>query len=156
MFYEKIHYLTRLLSNKTTCIQHRSHLLVSGRKNLPLGIFARESTRRTWIIGRTNNSNERRRKRGESSSRAESAFIAPTSRLLMGRSKTGRNNPRPLRPTGMSGEGLGKATSQRGGRQPSEADDNTLRFGALSASGSTSSKPNGSASEWTMGDAFSV
>lgn len=75
----------------------------------------------------------------------------------MGRSKTGRNNPRPLRLTGMSGlEGLEKATSQRGGRQPSEADDNTLRFGALSASGSTSSKPNGSVRERTTGETRSL
>lgn len=42
----------------------------------------------------------------------------------------------------MSGAGLGKATSQRGGCEPSEADDNTLRFGALSASGSAGSNPN--------------
>lgn len=42
----------------------------------------------------------------------------------------------------MSAAGLGKATSQRGDCGPSEADDNTLRFGALSASGSTGSNPN--------------
>lgn len=129
-------------SNKTAYVQHWSHLPVPGRKISRWGS--------PWASQREGHGSQNERttatresqERGESGSWAESAFIAPTSRLLMGRSKTGRNNPRPLRPVGMSAEGLGKATSQRGDCEPSEVDDNTLRFGALSASESAGSNPN--------------
>lgn len=62
---------------------------------------------------------------------AESAFIAPTSRLLMVRSKTGRNNP--TDPPADVDRGFREGN--KGLRQePSEVGDNTLRFGALSLS----------------------
>lgn len=97
---------------------------------------------RERVNGRTGGRgmSEQQRPRAEGGSRtlsrAESAFIAPTSRLLMGRSKTGRNNPRPPRSPsdGDVGRGFREGNEPEGLPSTPVADDNTLRFGALSAS----------------------